>query len=220
MSGIGGNLDSQGGPGPVGAAGSDASTAHRVRSVLAIRAFRRLWGVTFLLSMADWLSLFALSSLADKLIAGYFAQSFAFSAVVLTQLLPGLLLRSLIPLGFMPMFEPGYGVRFVLCEGYAPVPGTAASKSMDMRMDPAMHAMAGTPDHLRQNDAPPVEGSTPDHQDHGNCPYGTSPALGGFPTQPIVSVTIEPASALVLTAPQVTYFRISPRAQSSRGPPA
>jgi hypothetical protein len=135
-------------------------------------------------------------------------------------LLPCLLLRSLIPLGFMPMFGPGYGVRFVLCESYAPVPGTAASMSMDMNMDPAMHAMAGVPDHLRQNDAPPVDGSTPDHQDHGNCPYGASPALGGFPTQPIVSVTIEPASALVLTAPQVTYFRISPRAQSSRGPPA
>jgi dTMP kinase len=63
--------------------------------VLAIRAFRRLWGVTFLLSVADWLSLFALSSLANKLIAGYFVQSFAFSAVVLTQLLPGLLFAPL-----------------------------------------------------------------------------------------------------------------------------
>lgn len=63
--------------------------------MLAIRAFRRLWGVTFLLSVADWLSLFALSSLANKLIAGYFAQSFAFSAVVLTQLLPGLLFAPL-----------------------------------------------------------------------------------------------------------------------------
>src|SRR6202000_381484 len=51
--------------------------------------------VTFLLSVADWLSLFALSSLANKLIAGYFAQSFAFSAVVLTQLLPGLLFAPL-----------------------------------------------------------------------------------------------------------------------------
>ncbi|HEX5116608.1 MAG TPA: dTMP kinase [Pseudonocardiaceae bacterium] len=83
------------GSGPLGRAESGASTAHRVRSVLAIRAFRRLWGVTFLLSVADWLSLFALSSLANKLIAGYFAQSFAFSAVVLTQLLPGLLFAPL-----------------------------------------------------------------------------------------------------------------------------
>lgn len=135
-------------------------------------------------------------------------------------LLPGLLLRSLIPLGFMPMFDPGYGMRFVLCEGYAPVPGTAASKSMNMRMDPAMHATAGAPDHLRQNDAPRVEGGVPKHQDHGNCPYGAGPALGGVPTQSLVSVTVEAATALVLTAPQVTYFKVSPRAQSSRGPPA
>jgi dTMP kinase len=95
MSGIGGQVDSQGGAPGVGPADSGASTAHRIRSVLAIRAFRRLWGVTYLLSVADWLSLFALSSLADKLIAGYFAQSFAFSAVVLTQLLPGLLFAPL-----------------------------------------------------------------------------------------------------------------------------
>lgn len=90
MSGISANVD-DGRSAPVGPADTGASTAHRVRSVLAIRAFRRLWGVTFLLSVADWLSLFALSSLANKLIAGYFVQSFAFSAVVLTQLLPGLL---------------------------------------------------------------------------------------------------------------------------------
>lgn len=95
VSGIGGSVDSAGGPYPVGPASTDASTAHRVRSVLAIRAFRRLWGVTYLLSVADWLSLFALSSLADKLIAGYFAQSYAFSAVVLTQLLPGMLFAPL-----------------------------------------------------------------------------------------------------------------------------
>ena len=95
MSVIDGDVDEADRVGPIGPAESGASTAHRVRSVLAIRAFRRLWGVTYLLSVADWLSLFALSSLANKLIAGYFAQSFAFSAVVLTQLLPGLLFAPL-----------------------------------------------------------------------------------------------------------------------------
>jgi hypothetical protein len=39
-----------------------------------------------------------------------------------------LLLRALIPVGFMPMFGPGFGVQLTLCEGYAPVPSTA----MDM----------------------------------------------------------------------------------------
>lgn len=74
---------------------SNASTMHRARSVLAIRAFRRLWGVTYLCSIGDWLSLLALAGLATKLTEGYQAHSFAFAGVVLTQLLPGLLFAPL-----------------------------------------------------------------------------------------------------------------------------
>jgi dTMP kinase len=70
---------------------SNASITHRARSVLAIRAFRRLWGVTYLCSIGDWLSLLALAGLVTKLTEGYQAQTFAFAGVVLTQLLPGLL---------------------------------------------------------------------------------------------------------------------------------
>ena len=79
-------------PGP---AESDASTAHRVRSVLAIRPFRRLLGITYLCGIADWLSLLALTSLITKLLSSYLAQSYSFSIVVLTQLLPGLLFAPL-----------------------------------------------------------------------------------------------------------------------------
>ncbi|HEX2133125.1 MAG TPA: dTMP kinase [Actinophytocola sp.] len=68
---------------------------HRARSVLAIRAFRRLWGVTYLCSVGDWLSLLALTGLVIQLTEGYQAQSFAFAGVVLTQLLPGLLFAPL-----------------------------------------------------------------------------------------------------------------------------
>jgi dTMP kinase len=59
--------------------------------VLAIQGFRRLWGVTYLCSIGDWLSLLALTGLINKLTEGYEAQSFAFAGVVLTQMLPGLL---------------------------------------------------------------------------------------------------------------------------------
>jgi len=60
--------------------------------VLAIRAFRRLWGVTYLCSVGDWLSLLALAGLVTKLMnEDYQLRSFAFAGVVLTQLLPGLL---------------------------------------------------------------------------------------------------------------------------------
>jgi dTMP kinase len=81
--------------GLLGPAESDASTAHRVRSVLAIRPFRRLLGITYLCGIADWLSLLALTSLITKLVSSYLAQSYSFSIVVLTQLLPGLLFAPL-----------------------------------------------------------------------------------------------------------------------------
>ncbi|PPK65775.1 MFS transporter [Actinokineospora auranticolor] len=68
---------------------------HRARSVLSIRPFRRLWGVTYLCSMADWLSLMALTGLVTQATNDYKAQSFAFTGVVLTQLLPGLLFAPL-----------------------------------------------------------------------------------------------------------------------------
>ncbi|GAA3556970.1 dTMP kinase [Amycolatopsis ultiminotia] len=79
------------GSGPGGSSGAEASTIHRVRRVLAIRPFRRLWGVTYLCSVADWLNLLALTSLSSKLLDNYTAQNFAFVGVVLTSLLPGLL---------------------------------------------------------------------------------------------------------------------------------
>jgi len=70
---------------------AEASTINRVRRVLAIKPFRRLWGVTYLCSVADWLTLLGLTGLITKLTDNYFAQNFAFVGVVLTALLSGLL---------------------------------------------------------------------------------------------------------------------------------
>src|SRR3954451_14726239 len=71
---------------------TSAPTAHRVRAVLAIPAFRRLWLVTSVAGVCDWMSLLALSALATQLTSGYQAQSFALGGVVATKLLPPLLL--------------------------------------------------------------------------------------------------------------------------------
>jgi dTMP kinase len=95
VAGISGGADFDSGVGANAPAQSNASITHRARSVLAIRGFRRLWGVTYLCSIGDWLSLLALTGLVTKLTAGYQAQSFAFAGVVLTQLLPGLLFAPL-----------------------------------------------------------------------------------------------------------------------------
>jgi dTMP kinase len=72
-----------------------APTAHRVRSVLAIPAFRRLWLVTSVAGVCDWMSLLALSALATQLTSGYTAQSFALGGVVATKLFPALVLGPL-----------------------------------------------------------------------------------------------------------------------------
>jgi dTMP kinase len=77
--------------GRAGQAESSVSTVHRLRSVLAIRPFRRLWLVTYLCSVGDWLSLLALTGLVSEMMHSYQWQSFALSLVVLTQLLPGIL---------------------------------------------------------------------------------------------------------------------------------
>jgi len=82
-------------PSPPGAGRSEASASRRIRGVLAIRPFRRLWGVTYLCSVGDWLSLLALTGLVTKLAEGYRWEGFALSAVVLTQLLPGILFAPL-----------------------------------------------------------------------------------------------------------------------------
>ncbi|GAA5145891.1 dTMP kinase [Pseudonocardia eucalypti] len=74
---------------------TDPSVANRVRGVLAIPAFRRLWLVTALASTGDWLSLLAMSALATQLTTGFQAQSFALGGVVATKLLPALLLGPL-----------------------------------------------------------------------------------------------------------------------------
>src|SRR3954466_14957788 len=90
-------VPSPSGPRPSGTPlpGVAAPTAHRVRSVLAIPAFRRLWLVTAVSATGDWLSLLALSALATQLATGYQAQSFALGGVVATKLLPALVLGPL-----------------------------------------------------------------------------------------------------------------------------
>ncbi|WP_253826779.1 bifunctional MFS transporter/dTMP kinase [Prauserella aidingensis] len=71
------------------------STTRRARSVLGIRPFRRLWAVTYLCSVADWLAMLGLTGLVTKYTDDYLLQNFAFVGVVLTQLLPGLLFAPL-----------------------------------------------------------------------------------------------------------------------------
>jgi hypothetical protein len=125
-------------------------------------------------------------------------------------MLPVLLLRALIPVGFMPMAGPGFGLQLVICDSYAPMPGTMSTPmdaGMDMSQHPHADGNAGS------------GGGLPAHQDHGSCPYGSSPAWGALPTFAIVPVAIKHSANLAVASAQVGYFKLSTRAQSPRGPP-
>jgi hypothetical protein len=133
--------------------------------------------------------------------------------------LPGLLLRVLIPVGFMPMFGPGLSVQLMLCEGYAPVPSTAAQMSTDMSMDMPMDMPMRVPAHDLTGTAGSTGGGVPSHQDHSSCPYGASPAIAALPALTHVPISLEPTAQSPLRAAQVAHLEIAPRAQSPRGPP-
>ncbi len=133
--------------------------------------------------------------------------------------LPGFLLRSLIPIGFMPMFGPGLHVSLMLCPTYAPVPSSPAQASMDVAMDMPtgmdmpmamdMPIAAGVPqqDHREQ-------------QDHTSaCPYGAGPTLATMAVWAAPHLESLGSAEPPDSTPQVTSFAVSPRAQSPRGPP-
>src|ERR1700693_4286021 len=128
--------------------------------------------------------------------------------------LPGLLLRALIPLGLMPMFGAGGSVQLTLCEGYAPVASTALSMSMYIPMDsPVQHPSVDATGSRGSDD------SRSHHQDRNACPYGASPALAALTALPDAAVTVSTLTQPFISAAQVSHFGIEPRAQSPRGPP-
>jgi hypothetical protein len=133
--------------------------------------------------------------------------------------LPGLLLRAMIPVGFMPMFGPHFSVQLALCEGYAPLP----SMTMDMSADSSMAMPMRVPMHMPAPQHPggkPTQGTGPiSHQDHSSCPYGASPALAALPAFNATPITLRLPAQSPTNAPQVEHFAIAPRAQSPRGPP-
>jgi hypothetical protein len=62
--------------------------SHRIRAVLRLRDFRRLWLVMSFSSFGDWLGLLATTALAAELANGYAAANFALGGVLVVRLLP------------------------------------------------------------------------------------------------------------------------------------
>jgi hypothetical protein len=123
-------------------------------------------------------------------------------------LLPILLLRALIPIGFMPMVGTDHSVRLVICDSYAPVPASMRGMAMDGDMD------------MSQPSSDDGSGAPPVHKDHGCCPYGASPALGAVPTLALLPIVFHRPATLLVAAPQADFHLAPYRSQAPRGPPA
>jgi dTMP kinase len=73
-------------------ASSELSGFAELKSILRIRAFRRLWAVLGLSSLGDWLGLLATSNFAAHQVSNSTAQGIAFGSVIAVRLLPALVL--------------------------------------------------------------------------------------------------------------------------------
>ena len=129
--------------------------------------------------------------------------------------LPGLILRALIPLGFMPKFGPGMSVQLTMCDGYAPLPWMSTDMSMDMPTDMPMEMAA----HHAGGRHGSGGSDSPAHPGHSACPYAASSTLASL----VASIDVPTPARLTtpgpMSAPQVAHFKMAPRAQSPRGPP-
>jgi dTMP kinase len=71
------------------------SLVAKVRAVLRVRDFRKLWLSMSLSSFGDWLGLLAITATATSLVDGFAGQNYALGAVLLFRLLPAILLGPL-----------------------------------------------------------------------------------------------------------------------------
>jgi dTMP kinase len=67
----------------------------KIRGVLRVRDFRKLWLSMALSSFGDWLGLLAITATATSLVSGFAAANFALGGVLLFRLLPAVLLGPL-----------------------------------------------------------------------------------------------------------------------------
>ncbi|WP_369132549.1 dTMP kinase [Modestobacter sp. I12A-02662] len=69
--------------------------AAKIRAVLRVRDFRKLWLSMALSSFGDWLGLLAITATATSLVDGFAGQNYALGAVLLFRLLPAIVLGPL-----------------------------------------------------------------------------------------------------------------------------
>ncbi|MGY1724579.1 dTMP kinase [Blastococcus sp. SYSU DS0533] len=92
-------MGQDGPPSGAAAAGADGSgavgAAAKIRAVLRVPDFRKLWLSMSLSSFGDWLGLLAITATATTLVEGFAAANFALGGVLLFRLLPAIVLGPL-----------------------------------------------------------------------------------------------------------------------------
>ena len=121
--------------------------------------------------------------------------------------LPALLLRALIPLGFMPVVAESGGLTIGFCPGESALPPAVAAAAADHQNSRHEHKHGGTED-----------ASNATH--HAPCLFAASATPAPTPTIIALAVTTRDVAhfgrgdSVVLVLPTIL------RAQSPRGPPA
>jgi dTMP kinase len=87
--------DVPGGDGPADGALGAVGQVAKLRAVLRVRDFRKLWMSMTLSSFGDWLGLLAITATATSLVSGFAASNFALGGVLLFRLLPAIVLGPL-----------------------------------------------------------------------------------------------------------------------------
>ncbi len=81
--------------GPAGGGAGAVGLVGKIRAVLRVKDFRKLWLSMSLSSFGDWLGLLAITATATSLVDGFAAANFALGGVLLFRLLPAIVLGPL-----------------------------------------------------------------------------------------------------------------------------
>ena len=132
-------------------------------------------------------------------------------------LLPALLLRALIPAGFMPLAGAG-GLYLGFCPGAGPLPpGLSASAAHGSHLDHASHLAHGA--HLGHGAHEGGSPGTPDSSHHfASCVFSTG-VTGVFAATNIAVLAADAPLASCQRSAAGIFLPAILRTQSSRGPP-
>lgn len=123
--------------------------------------------------------------------------------------LPALLLRGLIPVGFMPEVDARGGISIALCPGETALPDNAARAPLGHQHDSHAHQHGS-------HSSPGAPGAT----HHAPCLFAASGAAAVTPAMPALTLSVPAVTRL----PEIPASGVFPpsilRTQSPRGPPS